>query len=228
LCIIIRKKKSQKQNEDRMTLKEAIQGSKTTRKSKRLYEVHVDFQLIETRFLTEIVQADSDEDAIEKAKLQFSMRPKNYIGYCSNADIKNDDRFSFENIRPQIKKRNKNKSITRAQRRLLEQLCISNRYVRQRAWYNGAIEWRLVQSLRAKGEGYRDGSVHIPIVTIRGLFRRGLLIPIVVRDKLEDEMKIQKALGTAGDIYMFYGINFDQVKSLGIELKNMHSQPVKI
>lgn len=203
-----------------MTLKEAIQKSKTTR-SKRgsLYEVRINFQLIKPRFLTEIVRANSDEDAIEKAKKQFTMRPKESIEYCSKIN-KNDPHLRLEpTIQVQIKKRCKSKSISPAQLDLLKELSIPNRYIKQCVWENNYVEWHLRDSLR---DNYiRRSFRRIPFSTIEALFKKGLLIPIIVRDKLEDEMQIQKALGTAGDIYMYYGINYAQVKALGIKIQNI-------
>jgi len=197
-----------------MTIKKIFSKAKTrSQNNKKIYEVKLNFDIAEQRSITELVKANSDEEALEKAQIQFSHRSIDHLFHCADRNWW-ENRFNIQNISQQIINKNKKIYLSHPQQEILEKLC-KGYHLKINTYYD-SCKWVIVKTSEND-----DWGNAVNITTINALFRKGLLIPIAVRDMSTEELNAQIALGSIGDMLTTYGVNYDQVKQLGIKLKNM-------
>jgi hypothetical protein len=196
-----------------MSLKDALKEK--TQKVQRdgrpkMYAVRLDFQVTETRCIEELVFADSEEDAHQKAEEQFKLRPNAFVFYHTDYVYPREgSRHGIQNILSHITRQDIIVNFSAQQRKLIQCLMESNIYL--------IPSWRGTWELTNLSNPPVNGNKRVSSQTVNSLFRKGLLIPLAIRDISKEEIAIQKALGSLRPLDIFT-LNTNQMKRLGIKL----------
>lgn len=178
-------------------------------KKNNFYEVKFSFEITEKRHITEIVKANDDEEALNKAIKQFSNRPAVYVHHRSDALWHDGNRFGIQNITRRIVKRDRKAIyLSDGQRSVIKKLQSQGAYLT----INNYGRW----FIRLPNDN--DRAIEPSIATIDALFKKGFLIPLAALLS-ENELDAQKAIGSLGNLAKRFILNTQLLKELNIKIK---------
>ena len=192
-----------------MTLKEALNSKRpATASAGGMYEVRIDLEVVEPVWVVEYIKASSPEEAKSIALKQFSERVHKYTHDRARRSWENDDRFFIQNLQSTTIKSRKRISVSPLQRKILKRLMEKGVSLE----YRGG-RWYSVDSTNPT----KWWQYNVPSVSVDSLFQKGLLTPLATIDMSDEEIEIQRAVGSLPETKA-YTINMKTLKNLGLRI----------
>lgn len=196
-----------------MTIKEALKERKVSIKktdNEGFWAVRLDVEVVEQAHIIEYVKASSGLEAQMTALKQFDKRTAELVHDRAPRSWRDEDRHSLQHLRVTETKRRKKFTISKLQRKILKAL-MEGRYLER-----NYSRWHLIDPTVKNRWGHHELKT-VSSVSIDSLFQKGLLTDLITSSMDEQEVEVQKALGSLPELKA-YTIDKEVVKTLGLHL----------